>query len=344
MKKLGMLLPLLVFAALAPAKTVLILPTLGDSAKIQDLEAVRKLFRESLLQVYAGTAVPIPETSGACDAPECAVVLAKEANADEVVYSTLDRLGTRWIFSATLVDGKGRPFNQRGTALDIEDLEAVTRRVAEALVAGKSVEKVATLDNITAREEANEPVRRRSLYKGGFSLGYLYPVDGSFDYTQGGQVRNYSQIVRLAWLNAWEFRENMALGFDLAWGMPFVFGGDINLQYFLNRTDFSPFLGGGLGLHYVGGEGNAPDDKRHSGPALNAQTGLMFFRTYDIHLMARAQYQMILNSDMDHGPIFDVGVVYQKRHKSQASGFNFSWSNMLWGLLIVSVISGIASN
>jgi hypothetical protein len=91
--------------------------------------------------------------------------------------------------------------------------------VGEAVVARLSVEKVASVDNITLKEEDQEPTRRRSLYAGGLSLGYLYPVGTSYAYleTRSDDTRRLVdkwQMPRVTWLNTWEFRDNMILGFS----------------------------------------------------------------------------------------------------------------------------------
>jgi hypothetical protein len=338
----------------ADARTLLLLPVQGEAEKLSDLAAVNDLYREVILNNYQGQVHSPEDSAHQCGDRNCATALARAAKADEVIVTTVRRLGEKWIFSSTLMNADGEnAFLQRGTALDLADLEAVTRRVGEALLARKPVERVANLDNITAKEETSEPTRRRSLFITGFSLGYLYPVNGSYSYLKYNgaapselvEEQPYNQMIRLAWLNTWEFREDMMVGFDAVWSIPNVIGGDINLQYLFNRSDFTPFLGGGVGIHYV-----VPDDDsissshRNSGPALNVQGGMVLFRTYDIHVIARAQYQMIFNSDFDNGISADVGVVYQRRER--ASGGGFGGKLLLYyvvGALVVSVI-GAASD
>jgi hypothetical protein len=315
------------------AKTLLLLPLQGDLEKAADLSTVDGLYKDVWQGTYKGE-VHFPSDSAhvKCAEKSCAETLAQEGKADEVVFSTIRRLGEKWIFSSTIMDAKGQePFNQRVVAQNIEDMEPVTRRVADALQARLSLEKVATTENITGKEENSEPTRRRSLFITGLSLGYLYPFGSSYTYNQsrydigsGYTHRDnqpYSQLVRLAWLNEWEFRDDMALGFDMVWSMPNDIGGDMSLQYLFRKTDFTPFVGGGLGLHYVAPLDDSVDDsRRDSGPTLNAQAGIMLFRTYDIHVIAKTQYQVILNSRGDNGLVFDVGVVYQKRERQESGG------------------------
>src|SRR5690606_14900118 len=269
----------------------------------------------------------------ACDDRACALEAARAADADAVVHPSLYRLGSKLIFAATVLDVEGGGvFSQRLTALSIEDLEALSVRMADALVTRRSLEEVASLDNITAKEAEQDPDRRRSLYQSGVALGYVFPVGASYSYLSENSYvypperkrHGYDQMVRLTWLNSWEFRNDFVLGTDLVWTTPYAIGADVSLRYMLNRSDFTPFVGGGLGLHYVRGDEGIEGDqnKRNSGPAVNVQGGMMLFRTYDVNVMLRGQYQGIFNSDVDHGPAIDVGVSFRDRDKSKGSKSN----------------------
>ena len=174
------------------ARTLLVLPVTGDLEKASDASTVNELYKDALQASYPGTVKTVKDT-GSCADKECAAALAKGANADEAVYSTLKRLGSKWIFSSTIVNADGRDaFNQRGTATNLEDLEAVTKRVSDAIVARKSVDQVASLDNITAKEENSEPTRRMSLFNTGFSLGYLLPTGGTYAYLKSNNPSGFS--------------------------------------------------------------------------------------------------------------------------------------------------------
>lgn len=352
---------LAIAAGIAHSKTLLFLPVVGDLDKSSDVATVNDLYKDALVAGYHGDVKSIARDSAKdCADKTCAARLAVQAGADEAIYATVKRLGTKWIFSSTLVDAKGEgAFIQRGTAQSLEDLEAVTRRVSDAILARKSVDDVASLDNITGKEENSEPTRRRSLLNSGFTLGYLVPLGGTYAYLKenpnSGALcalpcteqrfstrQRYSQMVRISWLNSWEFRENLMLGVDGSWALPNVVGADINLQYLFTRSDFSPFVGGGAGIQLVVPLDDSLDNsKRNSGPALNAQAGMIFFRTYDIHVVAKTQYQIVFNSDMDRGITYDLGVVY--RPSSHGGGFWSSfWKIALIGLVVSSVAGAAA--
>jgi hypothetical protein len=342
-------------AAPVAAKSILIYPTAGDGAPAQDLSSVNRLFRDAVEGSASGTVVT--QADSACGKRECALSGAVAAGADQVIYSSFYKLGSKWIFSATIIEASGEnSFNQRLTAVSIEDMEAVTLRMADALLKRKTAEQVTTVDNLTEKESTLEPERRRSLYKGGIAVGYMFPVGpNSFEYTnenyQGDlRTHGYDQIIRLTWLNTWEFRNNLQLGTDLVWNTPDMsFGADASLRYLFARGDYTPFVGGGLGLHYVHGD-NLEDDgsaKRNSGPAVNAQAGMMLFRTYDVNVMVRAQYQVIFNEDIDNGIAADVGVSFGgKGGGGHGGGGSDSWSGWEFagaGFLTLLII-GLLSN
>lgn len=309
------------------ARTLLVLPVSGSGLAADDLASVNRLFREALEMRHAG---PVTVGTASCEDRACALQALGAAPADEVVYSSIYLLGTRWIFSASVVAADGAAgFSQRLTGATIEDMEALTIRMADALMSRRTTEQVASLDNITAKEAEEDPTRRRSLYHAGVALGYVFPVGTSYSYVSESPYvhpperkrHGYDQMVRLTWLNSWEFHNDFALGADLVWTTPYAIGADVSLRYMLNRSDFTPFIGGGLGLHYVRGDAGIEGDenKRNSGPAVNVQGGMMLFRTYDVNVMLRGQYQVIFNSDIDHGPAIDVGVSFRDRDKSKGS-------------------------
>ncbi len=113
-------------------------------------------------------------------------------------------------------------------------------------------------------------------------------------------------------------RKNFALNTELIWHAPISIGGDLNALWLKTKTDITPVLGGGVGLHFVTtGKVDNDEKRRYSGPTLNAQAGMMFFRTYSVHIYARVQYHLILNSNLDNGASFDISFLYQKRQKAE---------------------------
>ena len=115
-------------------------------------------------------------------------------------------------------------------------------------------------------------------------------------------------------------------------------GGDINLKYLFTRPDFSLFIGGGMGIQWVIPLDDSMDGrKRNSGPALSAQGEMIFFRTYDIHLIAKAQYQFVFNTDLDNGMTYDLGIVYRPSANSRGGFRSSFWKIYLAGILELSI-------
>ncbi len=360
MKKVLIVICILLIASATLPQKLLLLPPSGDANKIQDVKTIQILFMESLQQFHKGSIIASPDSEPKCESAECAAARAKEQGADQAVYTIYRKLGEKWIIVATIVNADGSGvYNLRGSAEKIEDFEPLTNRLADALINHKSLDQSATIDNITEMEGEKEPNRRKGLYSGGLSIGYLYPSSKSFSYyqekegfnwmdTSTYELKTYSQLVKLGWINSWEIKPHLAMNLELVWHVPIAFGSDINCLYLMNNTDFTPFVGGGLGIYYVKADANEDSfkDKRNSGPSLNAQAGVMFFRTYNIHLMLRAQYQWIFNSDLDNGLSWDMSVVYQQPRsegsEERASLGSYWKYYLLFGL--VGIIAATAIN
>lgn len=318
-------------ASLGSAASLLVLP-LGGNADKGDAMVINHLYRDALQAQFNGTVLFV-DSMKSCEDRNCALSAAREVKADQVIYSSLYRIGSKGIFSSSILSTYiSEAFNQRLTALSIEDMEAITKRMADALLNRKNIEQAATVDNVTEKEETRAPERRRSLYAGGVRVGYLFPTppSSSFsyqrehhscDYCYDGDTITYSkqtfsQIIHLSLFGSWQFNNNLLLNTDIVWGiaLPFAdFGIDGNLDYIFTRGDYSPFVGGGLGIHWV-----HPDDgtdiggsKNNSGFTITPQVGMLLFRTYDVNVMVRVYYQVIFDTDMDKGVGLDIGFTFR---------------------------------
>lgn len=75
-------------------------------------------------------------------------------------------------------------------------------------------------------------------------------------------------------------------------------GLDLNVMYpFLgakNKSEVDPFVGGGLGLHFIGADRNDSGQTRHiaarGGLGLNVIIGAVFFKNYDFNIMVELKY------------------------------------------------------
>jgi hypothetical protein len=298
-------------ASLVSAESLLLLPITGYFDNAGDATTLDRLYHDALEVQFKGV-VSTPPTDVSCGMKECALNAARENRTDAVIFSNLSRLGSRWIFSSTLIktDGSGAS-NQTLTALSIDDIGTQIKNVADSLVG-----QVQTQDRPIEDVAAQRMAHKLGIYNSGVGAGYLFPIGNSYGYQAGNPptyVQPYSQLVHLSWLNNWELQQNILLNANLDWDVTNAsLGGDLDMDYLVNSTNYSPFLGGGLGLHYVYIGSNYSSSKRYSGPSLDGQGGLLMFQNYNVHVMLRGEYQAIFNSDIESAFIVDVGITFQK--------------------------------
>ena len=99
---------LLLLAQAAPARTLLALPVTAHAEAADMLPAIDRLFRAAL-EARHGAVTSAPDAAP-CAERACALRIAKDAGLsgrDEVVYSGLEKLGSKWIFLATVVRADG---------------------------------------------------------------------------------------------------------------------------------------------------------------------------------------------------------------------------------------------
>ncbi len=97
-------------------------------------------------------------------------------------------------------------------------------------------------------------------------------------------------------------------------------GVDVNVMWpFMgpkNKSEIDPFVGGGLGLHFVGRDRDDPGKTSvaaRGGLGLNIIAGAVFFRNYDFNIVAELKYFVYLREYDDrkyHGLGLNVGVTF----------------------------------
>jgi hypothetical protein len=320
---------ILMLGASAQAGKVLVLPLAIDTTRIHDYQVVQDFFFEAVEGANNGNAVRGGADS-MCIEKACALERNKSAKADQVIFGAVRFLGRKCFFTGNIIGADGaNAFSQTINMLGVADFENGTKRMAEALLRRIPIENSASIDNITDKEqlELDHGNRRRSFYSVGGSIGYLYPFGDSyqrwkspeFSYLctttdpQGNcidKLEKYRQMAVLSFDNWFEFRSDLAMELNFVWDIPLAVGVDANLDYLFGKSDFTPFLGGGIGLHYVGAdEGTHEDDsKTNSGPTVNIQGGMIFFRTYTINPIFKLNYHVVLNDDKDNGMEAMLGI------------------------------------
>ncbi|MEO6097123.1 MAG: hypothetical protein ABIW76_16165 [Fibrobacteria bacterium] len=305
------------------AKTLLVIPLKIDSVKVKDHSSIRDFYSEALGTSYSGT-LKAAKTAEACGDRECAQVLLKEQGGDEAVFGAVRMLGSKYFLSSSIIEADGKVYSQKIQAANVEDFENATKRMADALINHKTLEEVANLDNITESEETKLANRRTSFYSSGGSIGFTQPFGSSyqryvtdsegdcssFNCIETTRLEKNDKVFTLGWNNWFEFKNHLAMEMDVLFYAPIAFGGEANLLYLFGNSDFTPFAGGGLGVHYVfPDQGDMKmNNKQNFGPAANAQAGIIMFRTYNMNLVLRSSYHVVMNDDVDNGLTVDMAI------------------------------------
>jgi catechol 2,3-dioxygenase-like lactoylglutathione lyase family enzyme len=247
-----------------------------------------------------------PSGEGGCDEVGCALSLASEHQAAQVVFGSLSRLGDKFVVRVRAVRaGEAKPFYSDQIPAEMEeDLDVVMRRIAEGIAGGRTDSDRATISSVTD-VEANAARRRKGRSGIGLRTGFLFPVGDSY----GGTDRMTN--LRLAYKFEGQdfFIESTAL-LGFAWGerafewTPF----DVFAARIFGVGDVSGYFGGGLGMRVVSVEsdpvyvldefGGYNDTKIQSAATLAAEVGggLIAFRTYGYQVIVDLRYQHVLET------------------------------------------------
>ena len=312
-----------------------------EKLNVSDVDAIYFLFQEGFRN-YSNIEIIEPNDQHFCSSKECAISLGEQYDANQIVTSKIRVLGNKIIFTGMIVNASNnKEFTSRVTALNVEDMENATLRLAKSLINKDSIEESVDIDNII-EEETIADARREGIYKVGFNLGYLTPFGGEgYKYweEESNTIRHSKTILQFGWTNYWEQKNNsfvMAEGFyNIANEGASGFGLEINMNKYMNKTDTSPFYGAGLGWYWntlvTENMNYDPNnwsndrpynlDARH-GIALTAQAGYTFLRTYNMNIFARVKYHLLITTgegDIDNGISFNVGLIRKLTPNKNAS-------------------------
>lgn len=282
-----------------------------DESTVQSAQAILRL---EINEASNWTIVPESEVRQAmgdqlCNEPDCALDIGNRLGATKVLVCNLTGLGEKVLVYYTLFDvASGTAvLKDNATALFVEDLDAVLKRVAMSVSGSKPIQRTAEVDNITA-DESLDPLRRGSNTVSGFTFGYLFPQQGydnddrsfSFDFRVAHEVEPFEIGMLLA------VRKGFAAN---------VFG-----NYLFTRKDICPYVGGAFGFHWVKHDaefeyfdpqtGNYTQEKRHSdGFEITANGGIKLFRTYNFQILVNFGYLVTFNDYDDRATVFTIGLV-----------------------------------
>jgi TolB-like protein len=245
-----------------------------------------------------------------CADKECAIEVGKELKASTVLGGKLAALGEKIIVQYFLVDVdlEKEILIDQLTATDIEELELIMKRIAISVTDLKSFEESAEVGVIT-QAETEESLRRTSNKNFGLSFGYLYPQNGYDDYE-----KSFVLDVRFDYE-----MEEMAIGMLL--GVHRGFTANIYGSYLFSKSDICPYIGGGVGFHWVlhdsyfrynlGMENNIYNSEKLHGDgfeiALNG--GVRLFHTYNFQIIINLEYSFTFNDYDDRALILTIGLL-----------------------------------
>jgi hypothetical protein len=312
-----------------------------NSLAESDRASAKTLFLQTLGEVRQG--VLIDNTDSDCQAVACANQLMAANNAQKAIWLSVIKLGQTHTLSASLVKtGDSSASVRRATVPSVDELPNTADQLVRSLLSGKSVAEGGTIDNVTVAESEDAPLRRQSLSMKGFVIGPMYPIGSSYKRVTTNTYSKYHsytnttssyyadtteikidhprQALNMGITWWYEFRQNLAMDVEAKIAFPSAMDFQMDVVKFFSKGDISPFVGGGMGMEYVFPDDPDPDNKMNVGPQLNAQAGIMLFRTYNVRAMFRGGYQYTFNSDGDQAVYFELGVLFAPPPARKSSG------------------------
>ena len=301
-----------VFAQENSEKRLAILPFTAVGVEESVLQSAEAILRSEINTASDYSIIPDIEVQQAigdqpCNDLDCSVDIGNKLNASRILLCNLTGLGEKILVYYTMVDVKNGAalIKDKATALYVEDLDAVLKRVAVSVSNTKPIQKTAEVDNITA-EESLEPLRRSTNTLSGFTFGYLFPQEG-YD----NDDRSFTLDFRVA-----QELERFEVGILFAARKGFAI--NIFSNFLSTKKDICPYLGGAFGFHWIVHEERIFDaqsqtyrdvNNRGDGFELTLNGGIKLFRTYDFQILANFGYLITFNDFDDRATVFTIGLV-----------------------------------
>jgi hypothetical protein len=192
----------------------------------------------------------------------------------------------------------GKPtFSTKLKTQQLEELDEVVQRLVRATLTQVDAKSDARVDDVT-EQESNETLRHRQVRSGSVigvgvaSLGKLHaPTLGYYFYAgRGWAIGPLVLGMRFDFCFSPELQENTAIFTDF----------NVNLTYYLLKTDFSPFVTGDFGL---GLARDALTTTTAGGMELGATAGMALFRTYRIHVEVGLRGVALVSTSFADSPL-----------------------------------------
>lgn len=292
-----------------------IAPFLNNGLEPSVVNTIETLFRLEFQKYDTITVISHEATSTVfanknCFEKECAIAIGKELKADMIVICQLLILGQKIVvqYSCYNVQKEITTINDQVNSANVEDLDMVMKRVVQSILSSVTYSKTAEVGNIT-EDEKKEILSRSTRKFYNFNFGYLFPDRGystnersfSMDFRAGGEIDNYDYGIQLLARDG--------------------FGVNIFGSYLITKKDVCPYLGAGVGFHWILKEqaeiqyntnGNVVSrkDKKGDGIELLLNGGLRLFHTYNFRIIINMSYAFTFNDFNSRGYTFTVGFLY----------------------------------
>jgi len=235
-----------------------------------------------------------------CSNLDCGIAAGMAENCDETLMVTLSKLGEKTIIQILLVDigSSSISLADNINAAVVEDLDMVMKRIAISTVTKKPFDDSAQVGAIIDEEEKSANRRKAAKFIV-VNFGYLYPQNGSYDNDKRSFTMDFTNMYEMG---------NVDVGLKLTGR--YGFAATVFSNYLLTKSDICPYIGGGMGIHFVSHEGH--DRGSEDGFELVASTGMRFFRTYNFEVIANLDYIYTFNDFDDQALVFTIGIAMQK--------------------------------
>jgi len=250
------------------------------------------------MQVISRQEIDRAMNDSVCSDAGCAANIGEKVGADQAVLCTMSILGEKIIVQYLAIDvaKKQTIIGDSVTADSVESLDTIMKRIASSIVNQTSISESAEVGSIIEKENDNMFRRREARSYTGVSFGYMYPQHG------------YGDVDRSLTL---DFRKGYDME-DFFVGMQMAtrkgISANIFTDYLMSRGDFCPYIGAGLGFHWVAHSGK--DDLRNDGFEMLLSMGVRAFRTYNFQILANLDYTVTFNDYNDKAVIFTIGLLW----------------------------------
>ncbi|MBI4722913.1 MAG: hypothetical protein HY769_07985 [Candidatus Stahlbacteria bacterium] len=282
-----------------------------------------------------------------------AIGYSESLSVSYAVIGNINKLGNKVIISVSVINRwtKSRVFSDKLTSANVDDIETVIKRLATTVCEFKKSGKHVTVETVTA-EEARPKLRRTSYGTAGLLLGYIFPFVGSFGkevegdegyyYYTNNELSLKGNVTQMPGGGISYLYETPSYMMEASYRLHqrtqnFYTGIEFAGYKFLSLEDFSPFVGGGLGMGWgskiVGIDTNyhswerwdyegdssytvydtsySYNKKGYDGLSISLGGGVVFFRTYDFHFFVSGNYIFLLAPGTPNGLMITFGLTYK---------------------------------